>query len=148
MLNLPANRPGLWLSILEVVTWVMFTVMLIIALVIRPLSTGPEVIVVYGAYVALMAYARSVSYLQIPVMPGQTHRRGERAAAFALVPLYGVLHVLLVLPLQIWAAATVHRGGWGTRSHVEVTITTTESLTALGTRQVPADPQTHSLLEK
>lgn len=119
--HLPAGRPAMWLSLLEVTTWVVFTAMLTMGMLVQPLRTGVAVLVVYAVYVALLAYARSVRYFQVPTMPGEVHRRGERAAVFALAPVYGLLHLLLVLPLRLYALATLRSGSWGTRQQIEVT---------------------------
>jgi len=120
--SLPANRPAMWLSLLELTTWVVFTAALLVALVVAPLRTGIAVLAVYGIYVSLLAYARSVRYFQVPTMPGDAHGRGERLAVFALAPAYGLLHLGLVLPLRLWALVTLHRGAWGTRAQVEVSL--------------------------
>lgn len=120
--NLPRSRPGMWLSLLELTSWIVFTVMLLTALVVEPVRTGEAIIWVYAVYVAVLAYARSVRYLQTPPMPGDRYRLHERAATFLIAPIYGVLHLVLLLPLRIWALCTLTRGSWGTRQRVEVAL--------------------------
>jgi hypothetical protein len=33
-----------------------------------------------------------------------------------------VLHIVMMLPLRFYALATLRKGGWGTRTTVEVTV--------------------------
>lgn len=120
--NLPANRPAMWLSLIELASWITFTVMLLAALIVEPLRTGEAAIWVYGLYVAVLAYARSVRYLETPPMPGDRYGLTERVGAFLIAPLYGVMHLTLLLPLRLWALLTLRSGTWGTRQAVEVTL--------------------------
>ena len=39
-----------------------------------------------------------------------------REKAFLLLPLYGFLHLLCILPVQLYALCTLRNNGWGTRS--------------------------------
>lgn len=123
--HLPRNKPGMWLSLLELSSWITFTVMLLTALIVEPLRTGEAALWVYSVYVAVLAYARSVRYLETPPMPGDRYGRSERAAAFFIAPIYGVMHLVLLLPLRLWALCTLRSGTWGTRQSVEVTLDAT-----------------------
>ncbi|MDY7103715.1 MAG: glycosyltransferase [Actinomycetota bacterium] len=110
--RLPARSPAMWLSLLELVTWVVFTGVLCIALVVRPLEAGAAVLGSWMLFAALMSWARSVRYFDArPAEPLKI-----RLAVFALAPLYGLLHVVLLLPLRLWSLATLRDNGWGTRT--------------------------------
>lgn len=120
--NLPMNRPAFWLSLLEVTTWATFTIMLTVAVLIEPVRSGLAVLITYGLYLSMLAYARSVRYFEAPAMPGEPHTCGEQALVFALAPLYGLMHLVMLLPLRFWALATLRSGSWGTRQTVEITV--------------------------
>ena len=47
------------------------------------------------------------------------------SAIFALAPLYGILHLLVLSPLRFWSLATLRTTRWGTRQQVEVRYTPT-----------------------
>jgi hyaluronan synthase len=143
--HLPAGRPAMWLSLLELTTWATFTVMLTIALAVKPFETGAAVLVMYGGYLSLLAYARSVRYFQVPSMPGEQHGRFEKAGIFLLAPLYGLLHIVMMLPLRFYALATLRKGGWGTRTTVEVTVDTAPPYTPVGAMQTQYLPAVGTL---
>jgi hyaluronan synthase len=50
-----------------------------------------------------------------------------------LAPLYGLLHIILLMPLRVWAFATVRDGSWLTRDQIEVALPTVNELLALPT---------------
>jgi hypothetical protein len=50
----------------------------------------------------------------------KTVSRRQVALTFLLAPLYGLLHIGVLMPLRIYSMATLHRGNWGTRNVVEV----------------------------
>jgi hyaluronan synthase len=45
---------------------------------------------------------------------------GARIAGVLLAPLYGMIHITLLLPLRLYALATLTDNKWGTRNKVEV----------------------------
>ena len=51
----------------------------------------------------------------------------QRAAAFALAPLYGTVHIVLLVPIRWWALLTIRSGSWGTRTQVEAAAITVRS---------------------
>jgi hyaluronan synthase len=116
----PTRNLAFWITTVELVTWLAFTLALLSLLVPSVGHTNLLTLAIYLAHVSLMAYARSVRYLDI-------HRSGQRLVGrlgvFALAPLYGLLHLVLLLPLRLWSLATLGSGAWGTRNTVEVTAT-------------------------
>lgn len=118
--NLPSATPAPWLSMLELVTWITFTAMLTIALVVAPMKTGMAVAGSFLVYIAAMAWIRSLRYLEL-------RRDGlsswSQVATFLLSPVYGFATLLVLLPLRLYSLSTLRDGGWGTRaSGVEVSI--------------------------
>lgn len=113
--NLP---PGwaLTLTVVEFLTWIVFTAVLLTSLVISPLAVGTVAAIPWLVWVSVMAFARSVRY------PGSRPEASRRARLYvtALAPVYGIVHLLIVLPLRLVALATMNETGWGTRKVVEV----------------------------
>ncbi len=100
--RLPLRRIAWWISLSEVALWLFFTVNLI-ASVIRPAFGGSELGVYYLGYLALMAYARNVRFGM------------GNWGTFLLSPLYGALHLFLLVPLRVVSLFSLRDGRWGTR---------------------------------
>jgi len=115
--NLDRRRPAVWLTLIELTSWIVFTGMLIAATIVNPIRTGQVMLLTYASYLVLVGYARSVRYFEVR---RKGVRRWEVAGTFLLAPLYGLLHMGLLMPLRLYSLATLHRGGWGTRKTVEV----------------------------
>jgi hyaluronan synthase len=111
------NRPCWWLALLEIATWSGFTSGLIYALVVRPALTGHLAPFTYLACIAFLAYARSGHYARAE-HPGLSWR--GRWFTLAIAPLYGLVSLVLLLPLRAVALATLRDNRWGTRTKVEV----------------------------
>ena len=101
--NLPKHRPVWWLAIAELSLWLGFSTAMLTTLLLRPLLTGQVVSLYYVGYLMMMAYARSARHAA----------RGR--FAFALAPLYGLMHILVLTPVRMYALATLRNGSWGTR---------------------------------
>jgi hyaluronan synthase len=85
---------------------------LALALVVRPFAAGWGLLLAYVVYLAVMSYARSVRYLQVRHEgQGAAHHLG----VFLLSPLYGVVHIVLLVPLRFYSLFTLGAGSWGTR---------------------------------
>ena len=110
----PWNRVW-WLSFGELGLWFLFTFILVGVLVVYPLLTGQLPSAWYLVFLALMAYARSVRYVG-----SQPIALARQVANFALAPLYGLMHITVLMPIRIWSLATLRRSAWGTRSKVEL----------------------------
>lgn len=106
-----------WLALLEVARWFVMVGMAPVA-VWATAAHGVPGLVTYAWWVVLASYAHSVQYLQV-AQPGLGW--WWRWGTFALAPLYGLLVVVILVPLRVWSLATITRGGWGTRKSVEVT---------------------------
>ena len=115
--HLDRRRPAVWLTLVELTSWIVFTAMLIVATIVHPMRTGEVLLLTYASYLVLVGYARSVRYFEVR---RKDVPRWEVAGTFLLAPLYGVLHLGLLMPLRMYSLATLHRGGWGTRKTVEV----------------------------
>lgn len=113
------RKPATWLTGLELTSWLVFTSTLLWALAVLPWFVGPQIWLGYLGAICLLSYARSVRYLDMPGPHGRSRR--QRLVGFALSPAYGLLHVLVLLPLRLYSLATLRDNGWGTRKRVEIT---------------------------
>ncbi|GII80046.1 hyaluronan synthase [Sphaerisporangium rufum] len=121
LVHQPKTRPAFWLTVVELGAWAGFSAALAYLLVLHPLTT-PETwgtsVTGYLGLVTIMGYLRTVRYLDL-------RHRGtgplRRLGLFLLAPLYGVLHLVVLIPVRFYALATLFRTGWGSRQHgVEV----------------------------
>lgn len=111
------SRMYWWLNLIELVTWVAFTVALmasLFAIVLHP--TGWQLLATYLAYMCVMAWVRSIHYLRGAAGVGPV----DRTLTFLAAPLYALMNLCLLLPLRLWSLATLRQTKWGTRSTVEV----------------------------
>lgn len=106
-----------WLTLVELGTWCGFTSALIYSLAVRPALTGHFTALTYLVSALLLAYARSGHYTEAE-HHGLTWR--DRAGTLLLAPVYGLIHMTLLLPLRVVALATLRDNTWGTRKSVEV----------------------------
>jgi len=113
--SLPVSKPAWWITLLEVVTWVVYTGF-VAAAAARGI-TGNADTVGYLVYIVLFGYARSVRYLDVP---DQSTTVWQRVGAFLLAPLYGAIHIVALTPIRFYSLATLRQGAWGTRERVEV----------------------------
>jgi hyaluronan synthase len=110
LLLLRQSRPtriAWWLGLAEFGYWMVLTTMLLYAVAVRPIVSGVAPTWHYAAFVALMAYARSIR------MIGDGGR--PFPAAFLLAPVYGVMNLLLLVPLRFYSLLRLRDGSWGTR---------------------------------
>ncbi len=118
----PLSANAFWLTLCEVFTWILVTALFVITLAIWPFTTTSRMLIPFVALIALAAYARNAVYLH---EDGRRFRLRDRLGIFALAPLYGILHLLVLSPLRFWSLATLRTTRWGTRRHVEVRYTPT-----------------------
>jgi hyaluronan synthase len=116
----PVSANAFWLTMCEVFTWIVVTALFVLTLVIWPFTNASHALLPFVAFIALAAYARNAVYLHDN---RRSLRPRDRLAIFALAPLYGVLHLLVLSPLRFWSLATLRRTRWGTRRRVEVRYT-------------------------
>ena len=103
-LRIGLRKPILFLWVLlEMTLWISFGASLVLAVAVGSRSFGAVVILYYLALLALSAYARSVSYAL------------KHPGTFLLAPLYGLLHVTVLIPVRLYALLTIRRVSWGTR---------------------------------
>jgi hyaluronan synthase len=107
------NRICWWLTLVELSTWCGFTSYLIFAVAVRPALTGHFAGLSYLIAVVLLAYARGGHYAEAE-HPGLSWR--GRWGTLLLAPLYGIIHMTLLLPLRLVALATLRDTRWGTRN--------------------------------
>jgi len=105
-----------WLTFLEIATWCGFTSALIYSLTVRPALTGHFAALSYVIAVMVLAYARSGHYFEVR-HPDLTWR--GKLGTLAIAPVYGLIHMTLLLPLRLIALATLRNNSWGTRKQVE-----------------------------
>lgn len=104
--------PAFWLSLMELTSWLVFTGTLLVTLALAPFEAPRQAWLLFLMYSMILGYARSVRYLEA----GQTRMGfGERMGTFLLAPLYGLLHMGLLLWVRLYALATLRDNGWGTR---------------------------------
>ncbi|MGI5216201.1 glycosyltransferase [Plantactinospora sp. CA-290183] len=116
--NMRLRKPATWLAGIELTSWLVFTAVLLWALLVMPWIVGPGIWISYLTAICLLSYVRSIRYIDMPGPHGRSIR--QRLVGFALSPLYGLLHVFLLLPLRFYSLATLRDNGWGTRNAVEV----------------------------
>jgi hyaluronan synthase len=106
-----------WLTLIEICTWCGFTSALVYSLVVRPALTGHFAVLGYMVSILVLSYARSGHYIEAehPDMGW-----AAKLSTFAIAPLYGLIHMTLLLPLRVVALATLRDNGWGSRNVVEV----------------------------
>jgi hyaluronan synthase len=117
LFRMSPRRSCWWLTLIETGTWAVFTTALLYSLAVRPILAehfGPWA---YVGSAVLLSYARSGHYTEAE-HPGM--RWGARIAGLLLAPLYGLIHIALLLPLRLYALATLADNKWGTRTRVEV----------------------------
>jgi len=114
------NRACWWLSLMEITTWGAFTTALVYTMVIRPAFTGNISVAAYLAATLLLAYARSGHYMRAEHPDSNFF---SRFAIFMLAPVYGLIHMVLLLPLRVVALFSLRDNSWGTRTQVEAATT-------------------------
>jgi hyaluronan synthase len=141
-----AGRAFYWLNLIELATWTAFTSSLLTALTIGMLHPGTwPLLASYAAYVCVMAWVRSLHYLRSAanVPPA------DRLLTFLAAPLYALLNLGLLLPLRLYALATLRRNGWGTRARIEIPDAPAAVLPAANTVPLAKllDPDTETTLQ-
>ncbi|MEO7024901.1 MAG: glycosyltransferase [Leifsonia sp.] len=126
--RMPLRKPAFWLTFLELATWAVFSAALVYALGVAPIATGSLLIAPYLVYISLIGYARSVRYLDLT---GVRQTRKDLAIGFLLSPLFGLLHIFLLVWLRLWSLVTLRSGAWGTRSSVEVSFSALDAARVL-----------------
>lgn len=111
------KRACWWMTLIEMVTWAVFTAALLYSLAVHPALTGKFAPWSYIGSAILLSYARSGHYTGAE-HPGMGWT--ARVAGLLLAPLYGIIHITLLLPLRLYALATLRDASWGTRQSVEV----------------------------
>lgn len=111
------SRACWWMTLAEMVTWAVFTGALLYSLALHPALTGQFAPWAYVGSAVLLSYARSGHYTGAE-HPGMGW--GARLLGLLMAPLYGLIHVTLLLPLRLYALATLRDASWGTRQSVEV----------------------------
>jgi len=86
-------------------TFMPFALIIAVGLTIYAATIDPITLLRYGAIVVGIGFVRSLSGLLRTRQPG-----------FLLFTLYGFIHVFLLIPVRLYALATLGRGGWGTRA--------------------------------
>lgn len=118
LVTVPPWRVCWWLSLIELSTWSGFTAALLYSIAVKPALTGHFAALTYLISVLVLSYARSGHYFEAE-HPGL--RAGGKLATLAIAPLYGLIHMVVLLPLRVVALVTLRDNSWGTRNQVEVT---------------------------
>jgi hyaluronan synthase len=107
------SRVAWWLSLIEIGSWLGFSIGLLWALVYAPMAGHPGAFGGYLGWVAITAWARSVHAFTIK-------GRGpywQTLLAFLIAPLYGLMSLVVLVPLRAYSMLTLRVGGWGTRQN-------------------------------
>ena len=112
----PVASAAFWLTVAELATWIVFGSMLVVTSTLI-LANGFDRVLPACTFVFLAAWARNTAYLEHH-RDGVTRR--DRLFVFALAPLYGLLHLVVLMPVRLYALATLNRARWGTRATIEV----------------------------
>jgi hyaluronan synthase len=107
-----------WLTLVELSTWSGFTTALIYAIAVKPALTGHFAALTYLISVLLLSYARSGHYFEAE---HPDLNLAGKLTTLTIAPLYGLIHMTLLLPLRLVALLTLRDNSWGTRTTVEVT---------------------------
>ncbi|MES9961759.1 MAG: glycosyltransferase [Sedimenticola sp.] len=102
--NLGPKRIAWWLTLAEMSLWIVFGATILLAFIIAPLAGGKLLSVYYIGYISIMAYIRNLQ-----VLSGQPW-------LFILSPLYGLLHIVLLIPLRFYSLLTIRNSSWMTRA--------------------------------
>ena len=113
----PLASAAFWLTICELASWIVFGSNLLTALVILPMRSDSGQLPAILLLVGLAGWARNTAYLEDR---GMGVDRAERFLTFAIAPLYGILHIFVLMPARLYALATIKQVRWGTRRGVEV----------------------------
>ncbi|MCZ2806167.1 glycosyltransferase [Modestobacter sp. VKM Ac-2983] len=135
--HLSPKRVAWWLTAVESVSWAGFTIGLLMTAFILPMVTGQFLLVDYLGWIVLAGYGRSVHVFSVR-RPDWS--RWEQAGAFLLAPVYGMLHVMVLLPLRIYSLATLRQTAWGTRAAVEVSDAEPNVVTVLPSESLALEP--------
>jgi hyaluronan synthase len=107
-----------WLTLVEMGTWSGFTSALVYAIAVKPALTGHFAALTYLISVLVLSYARSGHYFEAE---HPDLNLAGKLATLAIAPVYGLIHMTLLLPLRLIALLTLRDNSWGTRTTVEVT---------------------------
>jgi hyaluronan synthase len=118
LVTMPPWRICWWLTLVELSTWSGFTTALLYAVAVKPALTGHFAMVTYLVSVLAMSYARSGHYFEAE---HPDLNLAGKLATLAIAPVYGLIHMTLLLPLRLVALLTLRDNSWGTRKTVEVT---------------------------
>ncbi|WP_155590683.1 glycosyltransferase family 2 protein [Lysinibacillus cavernae] len=92
----------IWVTF-EMLLWILFGFVIILAIIYQVESFGLVMFFYYLLSLSLSAYARNIHYVV------------KRPLIFILAPLYGLIHLVLLFPLRMFALLTIKEAKWGTR---------------------------------
>jgi hyaluronan synthase len=101
-LGLKKPKTLLWV-ISEMSLWILFGFALMLSIYLASTTMAWMIFIYYLAYISLSAYARNVFFFL------------KHPLTFLLAPLYGLIHLVLLFPLRIYALVTIRETKWGTR---------------------------------
>jgi hyaluronan synthase len=113
----PIRSGAFALTLVEVASWLLMSTLLTLTVVAVPFVDAARTLLPFAIIVCVVAYARNVAYLEDA---RGSSTRLERLAVFALAPLYGFIHLAVLVPLRFVSLVTIRRTDWGTRRRVEV----------------------------
>ena len=113
----PMRSAAFWLTVSEVAMCVVMGAALVVAVALYPMLGHVTHVRATVVFVMLAAWARNSAYLE---HRREGVRRRDRAFVFAIAPIYGLLHIFVLVPVRVYALLTLRQGKWGTRGKVEV----------------------------
>ncbi|RWS38322.1 glycosyltransferase [Bacillus mycoides] len=89
--------------VFEMLLWILFGFIVVVALFFKINSFGWVMLLYYFLALSFSAYARNVHYVI------------KQPHIFLLAPLYGIIHLVLLFPIRLYALLTIKEVKWGTR---------------------------------
>ncbi len=108
----PITHNAFWLTLAEVIAWAFVGFLMMFTMIVLPMAGEFARLVPALLLIPIIAYARNAFYLE---NSDRNLTVRERLSTLALAPIYGLIHIVLLMPLRIYALATLKTTGWGTR---------------------------------
>ncbi|PGH78265.1 hyaluronan synthase [Bacillus thuringiensis] len=89
--------------VFEMLLWILFGFIILVALLFKISSFGWVMLLYYLIALSFSAYARNIHFVV------------KRPHVFLIAPIYGMIHLVLLFPIRLYALMTIKEVKWGTR---------------------------------
>ena len=110
--HMPWHTTAFYVNMFELTLWLLFTALAIPGFMLV-VFVGRHMLVKYLLVSSLLAYLQATRYFDITGVRRRPPM--EKARIFLLAPIYGVIHLVLMVPLRFYSTLTIASIGWGTR---------------------------------